>query len=140
MSSGLHYFWWEMSDHLSQCFLMYGSFFFALKILFLVLSTLTIQDLGEIIFIFILIGGVELHENVHFCLSSKLENLGYYSSNIFSNLTLPLLFFRYYNYTWLCSEILFIILSSFPYTLLCSDWMISAELSSLILLSSPICC
>lgn len=139
MSSGLHYFWWEMSDHLSQCFIMYGSFFFALKILFLVLSTLTIQDLGEIIFIFILIGVVELHENVHFRLSSKLENSGHYSSNIFSNLTLPLLSFGYYNYTWVGPETLFIILSSFPHTLLCSDWTICAELSSLTLLS-PICC
>lgn len=35
MSSGLLYFWWEVSDHLSQCFLMYGSFFFVLRFSFI---------------------------------------------------------------------------------------------------------
>ena len=140
MSSGLHYSdekwvsFESMPPYAWVIFLCSQGFLF-----FLVLSTLIIINLGEIFFLFILVGVAEHHENLHFCLSSTLENLGQYSSNIFSNHILSLFFFGYYNYTWLGLETLFIILSSAP-TLLCSsDLILSTDLNSLTLLSSPIC-
>lgn len=86
LSTGFHYFRWEVSKHLNQ-FRLHAMCLFSLAafkiVLLLIISSLTMICLGNIFFIFILLWVDWALESVNLCLSGNLEKFQSLFSHIF---------------------------------------------------------
>lgn len=125
LSSGLHVFWWEVSDQSSHL-LLYSVCCVWLDVfnifsLFLALISLTMC--AQVFFVFILLKLAELLESINYYLSPDLEKFWSLLLDSFLSSGTPITYILDFSYCSLCPEALFIFFFH-SYFSLFSDWII----------------